>query len=88
MYTVKFNVEGHLARTLGPGCIGEHDGWVITGEIYKDYYEWVNEFEAHKIGTDEFVKGDFETEVIASSKEAYDEFVSKFPPDDWDYWDI
>lgn len=88
MYTKEFNVPGHLAKTLAPWCIGEHDGWIITGEICRDYYEWVNFFEAYKIGTNEFVRGDFENIVEASSKEAYDEFVEKFPPDDWDYWDI
>lgn len=88
MYIKEFNITNHQAKTLKPEYIGEHDGWVITGEIHEDYYEWVNDFVAHKIGTDEFVKGNFETEVTASSKEAYDEFVSKFPPEDWDYWDI
>ena len=88
MYKVEFNVQGHLAKTLSPECIGEHNGWIITGEIYEDYYRWVNDFVATKIGTNMWVKGNFETTVTASSKKAYDEFVSLFPPDDWDYWDI
>lgn len=88
MYMKEFNIPGHLAKTLEAGYIGEHDGWIITGEIHEDYYEWVNSFEAYKIGTNEFVRGDFENIVEASSKEAYDEFVEKFPPVDWDYWDI
>lgn len=39
MYTKEFNIPGHLAKTLEPEYIGEHDGWIITGEICKDYYE-------------------------------------------------
>ena len=88
MYKVEFNIRGHLAKTLEPEYIGEHNGWIVTGEIHEDYYKWVNSFEAYKIGTEEFVRGDFENIVEASSKEAYDEFVKLFPPVDWDYWEI
>lgn len=88
MYMKEFNISGHLAKTLEPGYIGEHNGWIVEGEIHEDYYEWVNEFTAHKIGSTKWVKGNFETTVTASSKKAYDEFVSLFPPTDWDYWDI
>ena len=88
MYKVKFEKFGSRARTLSPYYLGEHDGWIITGQIHRDYYEWVNSFEAYKIGTKEFVKGDFEKMVEASSKKVYDEFVGKFPPTEWDYLDI
>ena len=88
MYKVEFNIQGHLAKTLEPEYIGEHNGWIVEGEIQCDYYKWVNEFTARKIGSPEWVKGNFETTVTASSKEAYDEFVKLFPPVDWDYWDI
>lgn len=88
MYEVEFNITGHKAKTLEPEYIGEHDGWIVAGEIHEDYYKWVNEFTARKIGSTEWVRGNFETTVTASSKKAYDEFVSLFPPIDWDYWDI
>ena len=63
------------------------DGWVITGEIHEDYYVWVNDFVAihPKLGK---VWGDFEHEVYATSKAAYDDFYVKHPPEAWDYGDI
>ena len=88
MYKVEFNVQGHLAKTLEPEYIGEHNGWVVAGEVHENYYRWVNDFIAIKIGTNMWVKGNFETIVEASNKEAYDEFVKLFPPVDWDYWSI
>lgn len=88
MYTKEFNITGHLAKTLKPEYIGERDGWVVAGEIHEDYYKWVNDFVATKVGTNMWVRGNFETIVTASSKKAYDEFIKLFPPIDWDYWDI
>lgn len=79
------------ALTLSPSYIGKHDnGWEIVANIHEDYFEWVNSFVAYKhdgwLGA--FVAGDFESEVVASSQEAYDEFLKLFPPDAWDYDDI
>lgn len=88
MYKIKFDVPGHLAKTLPIEVVGKHDnGWTVDAEIHTDYYSWVNYFQAkHENG--DWVKGDFEKEICASSKEAYDAFVAIWPPDDWDYWDI
>jgi len=79
------------ALTLDPDCLGKHDdGWEIIGEVHEDYYQWVNSFVAYKHDgyNGEWVAGDFEDEVAASSQEAYDEFISKYPPEAWDYLDI
>ena len=77
------------AHTLSPDYLGfcKKSGWTISGEVHEDYYEWVNDFEAtHPVyGT---IKGDFEEEVQAESREAYDNFVKNFPPEEWDYYDI
>lgn len=76
------------ARTLDPGYIGENDsGWKISGKVHEDYYTWVNDFEAvhKKYGV---VKGCFETEVEATSKEALEHFKKHHPVDVWDYYEI
>lgn len=83
------------ALTLWPSYIGKHeDGWEIIGDTCRDYYEWVSKFVAYK-HTDslngfhaEWVAGDFEEEIYASSQEAYDEFVKLYPPEQWNYGDI
>jgi hypothetical protein len=83
----QFKTSGSQARTLSPEAIGTHtNGWTITGIIHEDYYYWVNDFSATKGKM--WVKGNFEVEVTASSKKAYDEFVKEFPYSEWDYWDI
>lgn len=79
------------ALTLAPEYIGKHDdGWEIVGDIHEDYYVWVNRFVAYKHGRgdEEIVCGDFEEAVYATSQKAYDEFISTYPPDAWDYADI
>lgn len=88
-YVVTFKSDfGSQARTLCPSQVGENEsGWVIKGEIHEDYYEWVNEFEAiHPVYG--VVKGDFEHEVSADSKEGYEHFIKNHPYEEWDYWDI
>lgn len=79
------------ALTLSPEYLGRHaDGWEIVGLVHDDYYMWVNSFVAYKneIHSGEWVAGDFEDEVVASSQEAYNEFITKYPPESWDYMDI
>ena len=79
------------ALTLSPDYLGRHDdGWEIIGCVHEDYYEWVNSFVAynHNNYSNEWVAGDFEDKVVASSKKAYDEFIKKYPPQAWDYGDI
>ena len=63
------------------------DGWTIEGKIHEDYYEWVNNFKAEHPDYGR-VGGDFETEVFATSKEAFKHFFANHPPNYWDYWDI
>lgn len=62
------------------------DGWTITGEIHEDYYVWVNDFEATHptLGR---VWGNFEGEVKATSKAAFDHFWKHHEPEAWDYYD-
>lgn len=65
----------------------EESGWTIEGEIFHDYVFWINDFKAHHpvLGR---VYGNYEQEIVASSREAYDHFVKHHPPDLWDYADI
>jgi len=88
VYTKKFTVESHMARTLNPREIKKHkDGWEIKGEVHEDYFKWVNEFKAtHPVYGK--VWGDFEKIVYATDKKAFDEFLKNHEPVDWDYWDI
>lgn len=88
MFSKKFDVLHSLASTLYPEDLGTHpSGWTVSGEIHEDWMEWVNEFEAtHPVLG--WVRGDFESEVTASSQEAYEHFVANHPPHEWDYHDI
>lgn len=98
-FGVDFNSSGG-ALTLpisavsdDPNAIGgihkrTHDsGWTIKGEVIEDYFTWVNYFEAThpKFG---WVKGNFESEVTAKSKAAFDHFWKNHEPYAWDYGDI
>lgn len=91
MYVKKFAPHSDAsapARTLHPSYLGaQPSGWVITGEVQQDYYEWVNYFEARH-PTFGWIKGDFEDEVKAKSKKALEHFMEHHPPEEWDYWDI
>lgn len=88
-YKKVFSVGGHMARTLPVECIGynKESGWTITGKICQDYYSWVNYFEATH-PTYGWIRGDFEKEIIAKSKKAYDHFIKFHHTEEWDYWDI
>jgi len=84
-YIFKFNCRG--AYTLDPSSVSEiRDGWKLKGEVQQDYYSWINYFEAKK-GLN-WVKGDFEKEVTCSSLKAFDDFLSNFEVESWDYADI
>lgn len=86
-WKVTFPDHNNNAFTLEPSNIGVNEsGWTIEGEIQRDYFEWVNEFEAHK--GDMWVKGDFEDVVNCSSLEALEDFLTYHEPDKWDYGDI
>ena len=77
------------AVTLSVDYLGKHDdGWEIIGNVQEDYYTWVNSFVAYNHKTEEIISGDFEKEISATSSKAYDDFVSKYPPTEWDYGDI
>ena len=99
MFIVNFENDG-LAHTLGPEdvsaegydynvmCSREHsDGWVISGVVREDYYEWVNDFEAHH-AVFGHVSGNFEVQVVADSEAGYQHFIAHHTPNHWDYWDI
>lgn len=76
------------AVTLCPEYLGTNDsGWVITGEVMEDYYEWVNDFEATHPDFGR-VWGDFEDIVYADSEEGFKHFFEHHPPSEWDYQDI
>ena len=101
MITKKFGIDFYSsggALTLSPGDVsngegvGEdskthENGWTISGDIYEDYYSWVNKFEAvhPELGR---VWGDFEDEVYAESEAGYQDFYENFSPEAWDYQDI
>lgn len=91
MFTKTAKELGHsrdLAYTLSPAVLGENSsGWTIRGEVHEDYYEWVNEFEAVHPDFGR-VWGDYEDEVHAKSKKAFEHFYKNHPPDVWDYGDI
>ena len=91
-YTKKFHQPNNFqswANTLDPSDLGFHpeSGWTIEGEVHEDYFEWVNDFVAThpKYGR---IEGNFETEVTARSKRAFDHFYANHPPKEWDYYDI
>lgn len=87
------------ARTLSPESVTDcrescgvftkthPSGWTITGEVFENYYYWVNKFSAHHLEYGS-VHGDFEDIVYADSQEAFDHFVKNHPPEEWDYHDI
>ncbi len=76
------------ARTLSPDDLGKNSsGWTITGEVTRDYFEWINSFEAEH-PTLGWVRGNYENTIEASSEEAYAHFVTNHPPREWDYGDI
>jgi hypothetical protein len=86
-YTIQFN-PGGMANTLSPSCLGPNkSGWVIVGKVCEDYYTWVNNFKAQhpRYG---IVEGNYESEITASSEEAYKHFNKYHPPQIWDYMDI
>lgn len=86
-WVFKFTTVGTQARTISPSAlVGEHNGWAVFGEVHVDCYAWVNDFCARK--GDYEVKGNFESEVRASSKKAYYDFVHSVKVREWDYWDI
>lgn len=65
----------------------KESGWTIDGQLYQDYYCWVEDFKAsHPIyGT---LEGDFNCEVTASSDEAWHDFLKHHPYDDFCPGDI
>lgn len=69
-------------------CTRKHkSGWTISGEIYEDYFTWVNDFTAeHPVFGK--VCGNFENEVYADSEEGFADFWKNHKPVAWDYSDI
>lgn len=85
---LKLSYDGSLAATLWPEDLGTNpSGWTISGEVVKDYFEWVNYFEATHPYFGK-VWGDYEDVIYADSKEAFEHFYANHPPNVWDYYDI
>ena len=80
-------VTDQASATPGTYTRTHQDGWVITGVLKEDYYEWVNDFSAFhpELG---WVVGNFEDSVIASSEAAFVNFYENHTPNAWDYYDI
>lgn len=89
-YILKYDVQGRDAYTLPPEIGFFNDCWEIKADIHEDYYKWINDFEAVKHDEDKvyIVKGNFENEVICSSLEALEDFLTNHMPNEWDYDDI
>ncbi len=80
-------VKGRYNRSLGVYSRTHADGWVISGAIHEEWYEWVNGFKAiHPVFGR--VWGDFERWVYADSKEGLEAFCAAYPYENWDYDDI
>ena len=62
-------------------------GWTISARVNEDYFTWINYFEAYHSDYGE-VKGDFESEIEATSILAFTNFRINHPPSEWDYMDI
>jgi hypothetical protein len=94
LFKISFEVdsfEEESANTLSPDDLSEtpdKDGWIVIGEIHDDCYQWVNYFVAKHPEKEYVVYGDFEHEIVATSKEAYDYFMKCHPPHRWSYGDI
>ncbi len=92
-YKVTFSTEDErctkLARTLYASYLGFHPktGWWIQGGFIDELFGWVNDFYAthEDFG---YVEGNFESEVRATSKKAYEDFIKHYPYLEWDYGDI
>lgn len=89
MFQKKFHLHYKTqARTLDPEDLGtKASGWVITGKICDDYYQWVRDFEAVHAAYGR-VWGSFEDIVYADSEEGFNHFYENHHPHEWDYWDI
>jgi hypothetical protein len=85
-----FDTHGWM-YTLSPELptMKEHQlgGWVVTGAICEDYYEWIEAFAA-KHATHGIIQGDFNNKVIASSDYAFNHFLKHITPKKWDAMDI
>ena len=100
-YVKENNLRARDAVTLSVSSIGEHyDETVKCGEIvrelkytvfaleHEDYYTWVNFFVCVSANNKDYILGDFEVTVYASSKKFYDTFVKENEIEVWDYMDI
>lgn len=80
-----------LAMTLPTSSLGNNEttGWFISGNLEKDVFTWVFDFEAvHPLwGFKGKVAGRFEKEVRSHSREALIQFITDHVPQCWDYAD-
>lgn len=100
-YVKENNLRTRDAVTLCASSIGEYYNETVKyGEIVrelkytvfalerKDYYTWVNFFVCVSANNKDYVLGDFEGIVYASSKKFYDTFIKENKVNVWDYMDI
>ena len=100
-YVKENNLRTRDAVTLRVSSIGEHyDETVKCGEIIRelkytvfalereDYYTWVNFFVCVGANNRDYILGDFEGVVYASSKKFYQDFIKENEINVWDYMDI
>ena len=85
--TLEVSEVSDLSPESGTHTKTHSDGWSITGEVYEDYYTWVNDFTAIHPDLGK-VQGNFEGTVSADTEEGFRDFFSKHPPQAWDYRDI
>lgn len=90
LYQPKRPAFGSQAVTLYEDSIKEYRdlGFTIYGLVHEDYYRWVNFFLCFSDTSDDYVVGDFEDVVYASSKTFYDKFTQNIEIEEWDYHDI
>ena len=91
---IPFDNEDDSRRTLDPSYLGYHwaTGWNINGIIEENegfwlHERWVGDFVATNRVTGDWVRGNFEGMVYASSEEALDEFLCQFPYEEWEETD-
>jgi len=76
------------ACTLSALMLGENvSGWTISGEVFRDYYSWVNSFEATHPDYGA-IKGDYEDKILVETEAAWQHFYQYHPPEQWSYMEI
>lgn len=72
-------------KSQGYNTEGKFD---IIAYVHEDWFEWINFFIAIYDDGKQFVIGDFENTIVASSKETLEHFLKHVNVESWDYGDI